>query len=261
MSTPRRVRRAVARTLAVGALVRLANRAARGGDPPEFYLAPFGKVPVPGAATSAVVGVEALAGLLRRVMTCASRDECRPQLCAVLLQSSPPRLRAVATDGHRMAVADGASESGSLTPFEVLLPLAQVKRLLAFAAQSRKKLTLKLVPEVGSRNLPALDGQPPCVVHEVEALSVFAPDGSRLRLAAALSAFPPYEDIFGKLRLREGSRVHAGYVVDALAPAARAKGIDNRFVDVWVPNDLLAPVVFQQRALGFTCVVMPARKG
>lgn len=253
--TPEPVRLAVCATLAAAAEAR------------RFPLARIGRIPAPDVASSvASVGADALATLLRRVAPCASGDEMRPQLNAVLLQFSHPRVRAVATDGHRLAVADGRTTGGT-SPFEVLVPLAQVRRLVAFAVASRlPKVEVPLVFSATFRRVRSLGLQDPTspprpATEEVvlDLVRVESPDGSSIALTHSCGTFPPYEDIIDGLRCRRATNLHAGYVRDALAPAASARDLDDRYVEVWLQEDegLLGPVVFSNA--GFTCVVMPAR--
>lgn len=82
---------------------------------------------------------EALADLLRRTSFAMAQQDVRYYLTGLLLEVSPGRLRAVATDGHRLALCDaeeapgGDGEQAAIVPRKAVLEL---ERLLGQAADA-----------------------------------------------------------------------------------------------------------------------------
>jgi DNA polymerase-3 subunit beta len=77
--------------------------------------------------------VKALQTLISRTIACVSSEVSRFTLNGSLFIGSDTGLKMVATDGHRLAMAD---EPGSFAPFRVLVPLFALPELLRLKASS-----------------------------------------------------------------------------------------------------------------------------
>ena len=103
-----------------------------GLDPKEFPSVP-GLSTKPGKAANAMQAVAAdLNRMIESTIFAVSMDETRFNLSGVYIEGHEGSLRMVATDGHRLALVDGAIE-GKLPEKGVILPrkgLAEVKKLL-----------------------------------------------------------------------------------------------------------------------------------
>lgn len=112
----------------------------------------FPDVPAEEGVSWASAPASLLAGLLARVLPFASRDEGRQHLSAVSLDWEEGRARAVATDGHRMAVATstdpeawrGVLRDGENLP---LLPRPGVKEILRFLKGAKEAVELGIAKE------------------------------------------------------------------------------------------------------------------
>lgn len=98
-----------------------------------FGMAPrlFPKVPGPGAEHRCTFDAPGLKGLLRRTTFAVARDETRPVLTGVCIEADGERVRAIATDGYRVAIYESAVVTGKLPP--VIIPgraLAELARIL-----------------------------------------------------------------------------------------------------------------------------------
>jgi len=88
---------------------------------------------------------EYLARALRAVSLAASTDEARPHVCAVLLELQGGILRAVATDGHRLAVweFEGVEVAGAKDA-RLVVPLASVEAMIVRLQRGRYGVVIDL---------------------------------------------------------------------------------------------------------------------
>jgi len=73
---------------------------------------------------------EALKALIERTHFAMAQQDVRYYLNGLLLETHAEILRAVATDGHRLALCDAAAESEAAEPQQVILPRKGVQELL-----------------------------------------------------------------------------------------------------------------------------------
>ncbi len=86
-----------------------------------------------GSVDAMTVAQESLRWLLDKTEFAMAQQDVRYYLNGMLLETSKSSLRAVATDGHRLALADVAIDGGAVTGKQVILPrkgVTELRRLL-----------------------------------------------------------------------------------------------------------------------------------
>jgi DNA polymerase-3 subunit beta len=86
--------------------------------------------------------------LLERTLFAMAQQDVRYYLNGLLLDVTPARVRAVATDGHRLALAELALETGVAAPQQVILPRKSVLELNRLLDGSSEDVVLKLAPGI-----------------------------------------------------------------------------------------------------------------
>jgi DNA polymerase-3 subunit beta len=81
--------------------------------------------------------------LLSKTHFCMAQQDVRYYLNGLLMELTEDRLRAVATDGHRLALADAALASGS-PERQVIVPRKGVQELMRFLEDSAETVELQL---------------------------------------------------------------------------------------------------------------------
>ena len=85
-----------------------------------------------------------LRDLLSSVRYAMAQNDMRYYLLGVLLDVSPEAVTAVATDGHRMAVAEHATQTGVENPVQLIIPSKSVEELTKILTDQERDLTLHL---------------------------------------------------------------------------------------------------------------------
>lgn len=91
------------------------------------------------------IEVAALKRLIDNTAFSMAQQDVRYYLNGMLLEVTADRLRTVATDGHRLAMADAQLNTGVADRVQVIVPrkgILEMSRLLAEAGDARAKLTL-----------------------------------------------------------------------------------------------------------------------
>ena len=86
----------------------------------------------------------ALLSLLSNVRYAMAQNDMRYYLLGVLLDVSPEMVTAVATDGHRMAVAEHAMQTGVEDPVQLIVPSKGVEELTKILTDQEQDLVLHL---------------------------------------------------------------------------------------------------------------------
>lgn len=208
----------------------------------------FPKLPtVTEGSQSFEVTAETLATLIAQTSFAISTDETRARLNSALLEVHPSRLRMVATDGHRLAVADRAAAdvTGSA---ELLIPLkavSEIRRLieedsgaLVTVTQSLPNLFVEASGVVLAVKL--VDAQFPPYQQVIPETSPATVKASRLALADAIRAVSvAASDRTGgvKLTFRKAGSVR----VEAESPES-GEGSDEVPIEATLASDLLVGV-------------------
>ena len=147
--------------------------------------------------TKKQVEVEAgeLIKMIKRTTFACSNDETRPALNGVLWQTKGERMTMVATDGHRLAMADAAVGTGVGARLQVIVPrkgILELSRLLTEDGDSQVKLSLggnHIRAEYGSLTFTSklIDGKFPDYERVLPKNSDKAVLAQREELRAALS--------------------------------------------------------------------------
>lgn len=190
---------------------------------------------------------ETLATLIAQTQFAISTDETRAHLNSALLEVHPSRLRMVATDGHRLAVADrsAADVTGAA---ELLIPLkavGEIRRLLeedsgalVTVTQSLPNLFVEASGVVLAVKL--VDAQFPPYQQVIPETSPASVKASRLALADAIRAVSvAASDRTGgvKLTFRKAGTVS----VEAESPES-GEGSDEVPIEATLASDLLVGV-------------------
>lgn len=80
--------------------------------------------------------------LLQRTYFAIAQQDVRYYLNGLLLEIQPDSLRAVATDGHRLATAVVQTTTGATQPIQVIVPRKGISELLRLLDDNEKTLTL-----------------------------------------------------------------------------------------------------------------------
>lgn len=88
------------------------------------------------------------AGQLRKTFEhtafCMAQQDVRYYLNGLYLENEGKRLRAVATDGHRMAIADMECESQTTHPLQVIVPRKAVQEIIRFITDNSDTIRLEI---------------------------------------------------------------------------------------------------------------------
>lgn len=87
---------------------------------------------------------EILKNLIQRTQFAMAQQDVRYYLNGLLLEFKPGRLRAVATDGHRLALSEHELEHGLETDSQLILPRKTVLELMRLLENSENEAVLKL---------------------------------------------------------------------------------------------------------------------
>lgn len=142
----------IARSLAEDAVIHLAvdqDRAVLRSGRSRFTLTtlPAGDFPVVediGASEGVTVARDSLRWLVERTHFSMALQDVRYYLNGLLLEIESGNVRAVATDGHRLALATVAIESGPTEPRQVIVPRKGVQELLRLLSTGPESVTLEL---------------------------------------------------------------------------------------------------------------------
>src|SRR5690606_20390556 len=81
---------------------------------------------------------------LERTGFCMAQQDVRYYLNGLYLEASGKRLRAVATDGHRMGIADVECESASTHGLQVIVPRKAVQEIGRFLVDSTEAIRVEI---------------------------------------------------------------------------------------------------------------------
>jgi len=90
------------------------------------------------------VAQSALRRLLEDTQFAMAQQDVRYYLNGLLLELSPDTLRAVATDGHRLALSEAAVKTSVDTPTQIIVPRKGVQELLRLLEDSDEEITLQV---------------------------------------------------------------------------------------------------------------------
>jgi len=127
----------------------------------RFHLGTLGaddypKVEDIGAVQSVRVPQESLRWLLEKTHFCMAVQDVRYFLNGLLLELEPERVRAVATDGHRLAAADLDAPEGLTEGKHVIVPRKGVQELMRLLERSSEPVKLELGQNHVRVELPGL---------------------------------------------------------------------------------------------------------
>lgn len=142
----------ICRALPEGASVRLSQEEGRvrlGSGRSRFALAalPVDEFPTVGDLDRGMrfsIERDVLAELLKRSAFAMAQQDVRYYLTGLLLEISPERLRAVATDGHRLALCDAGQAPDVEEEKSAILPRKAVMELERLLGQADKNVTVTL---------------------------------------------------------------------------------------------------------------------
>ena len=235
-----------------------------------------------------------LVRMVERTLFCVSPDESRVSLSGVYFELQPSgEVRLVATDGHRLAMAEGARLEGQGDVQNFLVPkkgLTELRRLLSNKPEDGTvqvgilrhaavfscdgvTLTTKLldaafpdyrqvVPEGGDKKAVVERGPFTDALKRVSILSQAKSHGVRLTFGEGLLVLEAEDVDLGDAREQmpvsyTGEKVAVGfnarYLLDALALMDRGQ------VEVTLSDELSPAILRPHEAGGFTAVVMPMR--
>ncbi len=97
---------------------------------------------------------QALRSLLSSVRYAMAQNDMRYYLLGVLLDVGPDAVTAVATDGHRMAVAEHAVQTGVAEPVQLIVPSKGVEELTKILTDQEQDLVLHLAGNHLRMDLP-----------------------------------------------------------------------------------------------------------
>lgn len=104
----------------------------------------FPKIEAGSFQEAVVVSSHELKALFARTAFCMAQQDVRYYLNGLYLETEGKRLRAVATDGHRMALADTTCESAGTQPLRVIVPRKAVQEMGRFLADTDELLRLEI---------------------------------------------------------------------------------------------------------------------
>lgn len=97
-----------------------------------------------------------LKGLFERTQFCMAQQDVRYYLNGLLLEFEGKRLRAVGTDGHRMALSDVQLETDTGAVRQVIVPRKGINELVRFLEDSDEKVMLQVGTNHIRANLPTM---------------------------------------------------------------------------------------------------------
>ena len=158
-------------------------------DPAEFPSLTDGK-----SGIDVKVPSEILKSLVQRTQFAMAQQDVRYYLNGLLLELRPGLIRAVATDGHRLALADHAMETPLSENMQLILPRKTVQELMRLLEDTGEEALLKLTSSQIQVQLDQLtitskliDGRYPEYERVIPAHSDIRLEADRGRLRAALS--------------------------------------------------------------------------
>ena len=254
----------------------------------------FPEIPTPGEAIAAVKP-QAFATLLRRVAIAISREESRFNLASALLVLQDGTARAVATDGHRLAM--GSIDAIVRTPGKVLVPQRLIGLLkpmadrcasdslidIAFSGDGYIHFTsgaVSLIGRLNTGNFPdyqkVVNSQkaPHVASMPVEALraavgrvALFSDERSRciqihvvngsIRLVGKASDLGDSEEAFDTLS--NDAEIEAGFNAGYMAEVLDVLGSETVELGYKDHNSALWMRPMGTGATDYTCLVMPMR--
>lgn len=123
---------------------------------------------IDGAAQHFSIPLEGFSGLIARTAFCMAHQDVRYYLNGLMLEPNPHLLRAVATDGHRLAYAELPVELDIDDPQQVIIPKKGVSELQRLLSEQDGELSITLSSnmiriEAGSRTMISklIDGRFP----------------------------------------------------------------------------------------------------
>lgn len=142
----------ICRALPEGATVKLSQEAGRlrvASGRSRFVLTtlPVDEFPTVGELESGLrfsIGSQVLADLVKRSAFAMAQQDVRYYLTGLLLELSPERLRAVATDGHRLALCDAESRPEVEGSESAILPRKAVMELDRLLGQAGEQVEVTL---------------------------------------------------------------------------------------------------------------------
>lgn len=97
------------------------------------------------ATASVVVAQGVLRQLLEDTQFAMAQQDVRYYLNGLLLELSKDSIRAVATDGHRLALSDAAASTGvSEAPLQIIVPRKGVQELMRLLEEDESEITLQV---------------------------------------------------------------------------------------------------------------------
>ena len=97
-----------------------------------------------------------LKGLLTKTYFCMAQQDVRYYLNGLLLEVAGERVRAVATDGHRLALGEAPMEGGGSAERQVIVPRKGIVELMRFLEDSDAPIDLQLSANHVRAELPYL---------------------------------------------------------------------------------------------------------
>ncbi len=94
--------------------------------------------------------------LLEKTQFCMAQQDVRYYLNGMLLDLSGKQLRAVATDGHRMAVGEMKISSTTDTPRQLIVPRKGIQEIIRFLGDEKDSVQLQINPNHVRLNLTDL---------------------------------------------------------------------------------------------------------
>ena len=104
----------------------------------------FPKVETGSFKEAVSVSSHELKRLFERTAFCMAQQDVRYYLNGLYLETEGKRLRAVATDGHRMAVADTVCESSGSSSLQIIVPRKAIQEMGRFLADTDEELRLEI---------------------------------------------------------------------------------------------------------------------
>lgn len=104
----------------------------------------FPSTEVSASSAQFAVSQGALRQLLEDTQFAMAQQDVRYYLNGLLLEINPDNLRAVATDGHRLALGEATLKTGVDTPLQIIVPRKGIQELLRLLDTSDDEITLQV---------------------------------------------------------------------------------------------------------------------
>ena len=189
-------------TAAEGWTVTVAGAVLSSIDPAEYPETPT----VPDDSPGRTVPTATLADLFNRTAFAVSTNEARPAMMGLLMEFSKRGLQAVATDGHRLAMADADLEPGDLRG-KLIVPVKALAAGLPKKAKDGDALTVRatLKPRLTNCNHCNGTGRQPCAtcngkgkVRDMTSLLIIDSPAGRIITRLIEGPYPDYERVIPK---------------------------------------------------------------